>query len=295
MASQRTARLFLLAATFIVAVCMVVPYGTWAIYPFQLVGTLVHEAGHALAAVGTGGTVDRFVVRLDTSGYVGYRGGFPLIATSAGYLASVGVGAALLMAGAVQKRSRATLLVMAAGLLIVTVVFSGYGASLVAFGAFVVGLVLIDRAHAWSRTRTGAPTGDPKSESKRTAVRSPLTWLLYSGGLLLMGGALVYMFATRGLVSWMVGGLAALVLLLVATYASPRWQQGAVIFLGVQLALDGLNSIQTLWTLTRSGHPHNDAVTMAELTGLPAEFWALTWGLLGVVVVGIAFVRYWRR
>ncbi|MES3629018.1 MAG: M50 family metallopeptidase [Longimonas sp.] len=284
MASQRTARLFLLAATFVVAVCMVVPYGMWMIYPFQLVGTLVHEAGHALAAVGTGGTVDRFVVRLDTSGYVGYRGGAPLIATSAGYLASVGVGAALLMAGAVQKRSRATLLIMAAGLLIVTVVFSGYGASLVAFGAFVAGLVLIDRAHAWSRTHNGAPKSD-----------SLLTRLLYGGGLLLVGGALVYMFATRGLVSWMVGGLAALALLLVATYASPRWQQGAVIFLGVQLALDGLNSIQTLWNLTRSGHSHNDAATMAELTGLPPEFWALTWGLLGVIAVGIAFVRYWRQ
>jgi len=280
-------------ATLTVVVCMVVPYGTWLIYPFQLVGTFVHEAGHALAAVGTGGTVERFVIQLDTSGYVSYRGGARLLATPAGYLSSVGVGAALLGAGVSAKRVRVSLLIMAAGLVLVAVLFSGYGASLLAFGVFAAGVLVL----SYARTSDTAPTSALRSVAVSSPRKSTRSWprrLAFLAGLVLVGGALAYMFITNGLLAWTVGGLMALVLWGVASYAPPRWQQGTVIFLGVQLALDGLNSIQTLWTLTRSGHEHNDAATMSSLTGLPAGFWAIAWGLLGIVIIGLALRRYGR-
>ena len=293
MASPRTAQLLLIAATLAVAACMMVPYGTWLIYPFDLVGTFIHEAGHALAAVLTGGRVEQFVIRLDTSGYVSYRGGAPLLATSAGYLSSVGVGAALLVAGASEARVRTALWSTAGGLLTVTAFFSGYGASLLAFGAFVSGLLMVSFART-SASQAQASLHSTTDSSPRRSARSGLRRLTLGAGLVLMVGAIAYMFITDGLLAWAVGGLMALVLWGVAQYAPPRWQHGTVIFLGVQLVLDGLNSIQTLWNLTRSGHAHNDAATMAELTGLPAAFWAVVWGLLGVVIIGVALRRYGR-
>jgi hypothetical protein len=289
----RSAQTLLAAAVVVVAVCMMVPYGMWLIYPFDLVGTFIHEAGHALAAVGTGGSVEQFVIRLDTSGYVSYRGGVRLIATPAGYLASVAVGAALLVAGTQATRVRAALWSTAGGLLIVTALFSGYGASLLAFGAFVSGLLMCSFARA-SGSEVQAALHSTAGSSPRRPKRSWPRRIALPAGLALMGGALAYMFITGGLLAWAVGGLMALVLWSVAAYAPPRWQQGTVIFLGVQLALDGLNSILTLWTLTRSDHAHNDAATMAGLTGLPAEFWAGAWGLLSLLVIAGALRHYGR-
>lgn len=294
MASHSTARKMLLAAMAVVAACMLVPYGMWLIYPFDLVGTFIHEAGHALAAVVTGGSVEQFVIRLDTSGYVSYRGGVRLIATPAGYLASVVVGAALLVAGTQATRVRTALWSTAGGLLTVTAFFSGYGASLLAFGAFVSGLLMCSYART-SGSQAQAALHSTAITSPRRPARSWSRRLALFAGLALMGGALAYMFITGGLLAWAVGGLMALVLWSVAAYAPPRWQQGTVIFLGVQLALDGLNSILTLWTLTRSGHAHNDAATMAGLTGLPAEVWAVAWGLLSLLVIAGALRHYGRR
>ena len=276
MPSRSSARFLLGTALAIVAACMMIPQGWWLIYPFALVGTFIHEAGHALTTVLTGGHVEHFVIRLDTSGYVRSRGGLPLATASAGYLASVAAGGALLVAGTQARHVRTALYTTAGVLLAVTAFFSGVGASLLAFVAFVGGMLWI----SYLRTT-------------RMAGQRPWTYRLgLLGGLFLMGGAIAYMFATHGLLAWAVGGLMALVLWGIATYASPKWQQGAVIFLGVQLALDGLNSILTLWFATQSGHMHNDAASMAALTGLPAPFWAGVWGLLSLIVVVGALRRY---
>ena len=258
-----------------VAACMLVPYGEWLIYPFQLFGTFIHEAGHALAALLTGGRVESFVVNLDTSGYVRSRGGSRLITVSAGYPASALAGAALLYAGTRRRWAAPTLVGTALTTLLITALFSGYGASWLAFAAFVAGCAAL----GYGRTRT------------RSDHRG-LPW--YILGLLAIGGALAYMLVTSGLVAWAVGLSMAAVLLIIAMYAAPVIQHLTVLFLGAQLALDGLHSIQTLFSMTRMGHTHNDAATMAQLTGIPASVWAVGWGLLSLIVIGWAILLFWR-
>ena len=272
---QWKARKMLLLAAGIVAVCMFVPYGYLAVYPFQLFGTFIHEAGHALAAVMTGGEVQSMVVNLDTSGYVKRFGGSGPIVASAGYLASVLVGALLLFLGRKPRWAKPTLVALGVATLVITALFSGYGGSILATAVFGLGLTLVAFGRAQkSRGKPGASA---------TAV----------GGLAFMA-SLAFVWITGGLVTWMVGMLMGAGALAVAAYASRFVQHLAVLFLGVQISLDGINSIQVLFNLTSSGHEHNDAQSMAEYTGLPAEFWALSWGLMGVALIAGAFWMFWR-
>lgn len=269
-------RSLLLVAAAVVALCMFVPYGQWAIYPFQLFGTFIHEVGHALAVLATGGSVESLVVRPDTSGQVMSRGGSRMIVSSAGYLGSVLVGAALLFAGKKRAWARPTLAILGIATLTTTAVFSGTGQSLLAFTVFILGLALI----AYGRAR-----------GKKGGAHAHLN---ATGGVMILA-AMAYIFVTGGIVAWLVGLLMGAALLSIAGYAKPALQHLTVIFLGVQLSLDGLNSIQTLWTLTHNGHSHNDAATMAQLTSLPAAFWAVSWGLIGLVAIGAAFWMFWRQ
>jgi hypothetical protein len=69
------------------------------IYPFRLLVVYVHEASHCVAAILTGGNVDRFTLHPfhpDYRGLAYTRGGKRTIITSAGYLGSVFIGGLLL-------------------------------------------------------------------------------------------------------------------------------------------------------------------------------------------------------
>ena len=57
-------------------------------YSFQLFGTLIHEIGHSVAALVTGGRVDGFVVNASTGGFALIAGGNPFIVLPAGYVGS---------------------------------------------------------------------------------------------------------------------------------------------------------------------------------------------------------------
>src|ERR1041385_2016239 len=65
-------------------------------YPFRLLVTFVHESGHGLAALVTGGRFDSFVVYENGSGEALTAGGNPLLILPMGYLGAALFGAALL-------------------------------------------------------------------------------------------------------------------------------------------------------------------------------------------------------
>ncbi len=65
-----------------------VPVLGWVFYPFSVFGTFVHELGHGLAAILTGGQFQRFVVNPDLSGNALSAGGTLWIVASAGYIGS---------------------------------------------------------------------------------------------------------------------------------------------------------------------------------------------------------------
>ncbi|MGF1471959.1 MAG: M50 family metallopeptidase [Rubrobacteraceae bacterium] len=79
-------------------------------YPFRLFGTFVHELGHGLAAVLTGGHFQRFAVNPDLSGSALSSGGIRWIIASAGYVGSALFGGLLIILSARGVPARKVLL-----------------------------------------------------------------------------------------------------------------------------------------------------------------------------------------
>ena len=59
-----------------------IPYFGFVVYPFRLFGTFVHELGHGLAALATGGHFERFTVSPDLSGLAWSSGGIRFVIAS---------------------------------------------------------------------------------------------------------------------------------------------------------------------------------------------------------------------
>ena len=136
------------------AVCLGVsltPWGDLLLYPFTLFTTWIHECGHAVMVVLTGGSVSSITIQPDTSGLT--RSLMPdgriargLVASS-GYLGSSVVGCLLLAATRVEKRARPILWAIGAFMLF-TLVFwirNPFGA-LVVLGWAVTLLALARKA-----------------------------------------------------------------------------------------------------------------------------------------------------
>jgi hypothetical protein len=88
-------RHLLLAALATVALYFV-PFAGLITYPVRLLVTFIHEGGHALAALLTGGWVHGMGISPDGSGVTWTSGGIGLIVSSAGYLGATLYGALLL-------------------------------------------------------------------------------------------------------------------------------------------------------------------------------------------------------
>ena len=65
--------------------------------PLKIFVVFLHETGHALATVFTGGGVVSMVITPWESGYVEYVGGLPVVIASAGYVGSALFGGVLLL------------------------------------------------------------------------------------------------------------------------------------------------------------------------------------------------------
>jgi hypothetical protein len=131
-----------------------VPVLHWAVYPFQLFNTFVHELSHGLAAIVTGGSFRNFEVYSDGSGVAQSAGGVRWIISSAGYLGSALVGGALILITASGVSPRRVLLGLGIGLAIACVLFVrnffGIASGLVIAGAIVAaGLRLEARWASW--------------------------------------------------------------------------------------------------------------------------------------------------
>jgi peptidase M50B-like protein len=99
----------------------VVPFGGWLLYPFTLLATWVHETGHGLAALATGGHFDRLVIFADASGFAESRVASPTataIMCLGGLWAPPLVGALMLVVARGPRRARLALATLAALLLL---------------------------------------------------------------------------------------------------------------------------------------------------------------------------------
>ena len=94
-----------------------------ALYPVKAFVVLLHELGHATAAVLTGGQVDRIELSPDLGGVCWSRGGWRLLVLPAGYLGSMLFGGAILLAAARTRHDRALAAALGLAVLALTIVF----------------------------------------------------------------------------------------------------------------------------------------------------------------------------
>ncbi len=81
-----------------------------------------------------------------------------------------------------------------------------------------------------------------------------------------------------------------------AKYLPAKAADFATAFLAIQCSLNALGDIRILLYLTSNGdsHNHNDAMTMASMTGLPGTFWAATWALTALAMLFVSLKWYLR-
>ena len=110
---------FLLLLFGVVSVLWATPF----LYPLTILTTIFHELSHGLAAVISGGAIDRFLINPNGSGVAYTRGGSQLLIAPAGYLGATLAGGALLFTARWRTAGRFVLAVLAVILLITTVLW----------------------------------------------------------------------------------------------------------------------------------------------------------------------------
>lgn len=81
-------------------------------YPFRLLITIIHELGHGLAAILTGGDFVRFVIFPNGAGLAYTAGGWRFVVIPAGYLGAALFGAVLIMVGRNHRGSRTAMAII---------------------------------------------------------------------------------------------------------------------------------------------------------------------------------------
>jgi hypothetical protein len=131
-----------------VAVALVT-YALWQsplLLPLKLFTVFLHETSHGLAAVASGGSIERIELSADQAGLCVTRGGSRFLVASAGYLGSLGFGLALLWLGARSRYDRALVAMLGAATLALTL---GYVRTAFGFAyGLAAGLALLAVA-AW--------------------------------------------------------------------------------------------------------------------------------------------------
>ena len=240
------------------------------VYPLRLFVTFIHELGHGVTAVVTGGEFHKFEVKSSGAGVAWSRGGFRPVIISAGYVGTAIFGAALLLISNRAARPRHVAMGLGAAFIALTLLYSGLGLS--NFNALEIlltlavlggaGYVFLTQQHRW-----------------------------IAAAILLLGLGLLLMFAAGGnLRTLLVGVLSGILLILLGYFAERDVTRFVLNFLAFAV---GLNAISDGWVLLQivsnpgltSG---NDAASMAAEVGLPAAFWALVWILLAVLLLGLS-------
>jgi hypothetical protein len=109
-----------LAVLFVLALAF---WDTALLYPLKAFVVLLHELGHGLAAVLTGGRIERIDLSPNLGGVCWSRGGWRLLVLPAGYLGSMGFGALILITAARSRHDRLLSALIGVTVLVVTLLF----------------------------------------------------------------------------------------------------------------------------------------------------------------------------
>jgi len=233
------------------------------LYPIRLFVTLIHEAGHGLTAILTGGRFVHFQVFPDGSGLAYTAGGSRFLIPQMGYLGAAAFGAVLLIVSNRIKNVRRVAYGVALLVGAIAILFTANGVGVLML--FVGGMISFIIASATYRMRA-------------------LFQILAIG---LVVAALIIASSETAL---FVGIMSAAVLALVATVFPRGVTLGLLNFLGLIVGLDVLLDIWSLMSFPGAslGYIPNDAAAIAQSTGLPTQFWVLLWAVLALVMNGFA-------
>jgi len=106
---------------------------------------------------------------------------------------------------------------------------------------------------------------------------------------------LITAFMAGDWITWVMGILLASGLAVVAILFNPELAQFFLSFLAVQCCLNAFLDLRTLFVLSTSTTVHSDAVTMQQITMVPATVWAVSWMVISLLALVVALRSYVRH
>lgn len=272
---NRRRDLALASVAFIIALALWQMQGLFFItQPLRLFVTMIHELGHGMSAVLSGGEFLRFEVTKRGAGVAYTRGGYRPLIIQAGYLGTAVFGGALLLLTHRTDRPGRVAMGVGAFIAILTLAYSGININhLTVFETLIV-LAILGGGAFLILTRE---TDEGRYAGVSVAALSGFVLVIFAGS----GNELTIA----------VGILSGLALILLGWRAN---RDVVVIVLTFLAFLTGLQAITDSWILFKivqmpaSMVPFNDAASMSKEAFGPAWLWALVWILMDIVIFGAA-------
>jgi len=108
---------------FLIAAAVYLLWDTALLFPLKVFTVFLHELSHGLAAIATGGSIERIELSADQGGVCWTRGGSRFVVTSAGYLGSLLFGALFVVIGGRARPGLQRAVVGLAGLVVLAATF----------------------------------------------------------------------------------------------------------------------------------------------------------------------------
>ncbi|MBL7808913.1 MAG: M50 family metallopeptidase [Saprospiraceae bacterium] len=152
MPKQLHFRLLLFLMVYLILKYMGGSFGALVLYPVTLLVTILHEFGHALGALLSGGKVEGLQINPDGSGYTITRGGSAGLVLVGGYLGSAILGNVLFRIGAKHHRlAQGTLITMAVLMALIGLIWFESFTSTGILWAFAASLVFFALKTTWDQ------------------------------------------------------------------------------------------------------------------------------------------------
>ncbi|HLP94541.1 MAG TPA: M50 family metallopeptidase [Saprospiraceae bacterium] len=152
MPKQLHFRLLLFLMVYLILKYMGGSFGALVLYPVTLLVTILHEFGHALGALLSGGSVEGLQINPDGSGYTITRGGSAGLVLVGGYLGSAILGNILFRIGAKHHRlAQGTLITMAVLMTLIGLIWFESFTSTGILWAFAASLVFFALKTNWDQ------------------------------------------------------------------------------------------------------------------------------------------------
>jgi Peptidase M50B-like len=242
--------------------------GTDLLYPFRLLTTFVHEAGHGLSAILSGGAFLEFRVFPNGAGVATTAGGSRFLVLNMGYLGAALFGAALFFAA--NRIENARLVAFFTGLFfaICALLFTGGGQYIL--GGVVIAFIL------WL-------LGDITGNNGNSRLMNLLRW----AAVICM---VVTLLTVRMNTALLTGLVAAAALVIMSVTFSPQVLLFVLNMVALIIGFNAITDIFLLWNNQSAslGNVPNDAYALARLTNLPTQLWLLVWMFASLAMMGFA-------